>query len=229
MPGSLLENVKNAYPVVYDRLMRLPIVLFTGFFFVREMLGLLDFLAHPPLVWEWQHLCTLAARIALLIFLGLLIFFHTIRSRPVNQASGWEPRISALLGLTLSNLLLLLDRSSPLPALDIASTLLLLLGNYLCIVVLLHLGRSVSIMAEARKLVTSGPYRVIRHPLYLAEQIAIIGIFLQFLSWQAALLLLVHFVFQIRRMLNEEGILTETFPEYRDYAGRTARLIPGVW
>jgi protein-S-isoprenylcysteine O-methyltransferase Ste14 len=49
------------------------------------------------------------------------------------------------------------------------------------------------------------------------------------LSWQAVLVLLVHFIFQIRRMLNEERVLSETFTEYRDYAARTARLIPGVW
>jgi protein-S-isoprenylcysteine O-methyltransferase Ste14 len=219
----------KAHSLAYDRLMRLPIVLFTSFFFFRELFGLGDVLARPPLGWDWHFMCTLAARISLLIFLGLLIFFHTIRSRPVSRASGWEPKISAVLGLTLGNVLLLLDRSTPSPMLDLASTLLLLLGNYLCVVVLLHLGRSVSIMAEARKLVTSGPYRVIRHPLYLAEQIAIVGIFLQFMSWQAALVLLLHFVFQVRRMLNEERILTETFPQYREYAARTSRLIPGVW
>jgi len=41
--------------------------------------------------------------------------------------------------------------------------------------------------------------------------------------------ILVHFVFQIRRMLNEECVLSDTFAEYREYAARTARLIPGVW
>ncbi len=213
----------------YDNLMRLPIVLFTSFFFVRELFDLNDFLVHPPMEWDGAFVCALAARLSLLVFLGLLIFFHTIRSRPINKAIGWEPKVSALLGLTLGNVLLLLDRPVASPMADIASTLLLLVGNYLCVVVLLHLGRSISIMAEARRLVTSGPYRVIRHPLYMAEQIAVIGIFLQFLSWQAALVLVVHFVFQIRRMLNEERVLTETFPEYRDYAARTARLIPGVW
>lgn len=223
------ESSNETRSVVYDRLMRLPVVLFTSFFFVRELLCLNDFLARPPLGWDWHYMATLAARISLLIFLGLLIFFHAIRSRPINQAAGWEPKISALLGLTLGNVLLLLDRSTPSPVLDTASALLLLLGNYLCVVVLLHLGRSISIMAEARKLVTGGPYRVIRHPLYLAEQVAIVGVFLQFLSWQAAAVLLVHFVFQVRRMLNEERVLAETFPEYRDYIGRTSRLIPGVW
>lgn len=215
--------------VLYDKLMRLPIVLFTGFFFVRELLSLDAFLAQPPLGFDWSFIGALAARISLLVFLGLLIFFHVIRSRPVNKAVGWKPKISALLGLTLGNVLLLLDRSASSLSLDMVSATLLVVGNYLCVVVLLHLGRSISIMAEARRLVTSGPYRFIRHPLYLAEQVAIIGIFLQFLSWQAALVLLTHFFFQIRRMLNEERVLTETFPDYRDYAKRTARLIPGVW
>ncbi len=213
----------------YDRLMRLPILLFTGYFFARELQGLDGFMARPPLGWEWNFSVALASRISLLLFLGLLIFFHAIRSRPVNKAAGWEPKVSALLGLTLSNLLLLMDRSAPSPLLDMVSTSLLLLGNYLCVVALLHLGRSISIMAEARNLVISGPYRLVRHPLYLAEQVAILGIFLQFLSWQAAALLLVHFFFQVRRMINEERVLAATFPEYRDYAATTRRLIPGVW
>ena len=51
----------------------------------------------------------------------------------------------------------------------------------------LDLGRSVSVMPEARRLVVQGLYRRIRHPLYLAEEIATIGCFLQFRSWQAAL------------------------------------------
>ena len=84
-------------------------------------------------------------------------------------------------------------------------------------------------MAEARKLVTHGPYRLVRHPLYLAEEVATIGIFLQFLSWPAAAVLALHFGFQIARMLNEERVLGEAFPEYADYARRTARLMPGVW
>lgn len=209
--------------------MRLPIIIFTLFFFGREWRLFLEFLDRPPLGLEWTWLLSLAARIALLAFLGLLIFFHATRSRPINKATGWEPRISALLGLTFGNLLLLLERPPVEAWSEAISTLLLILGNYLCIVVVLQLGKSISIMAEARKLVTHGPYQFVRHPLYLAEEIATVGIFFQFVSWQAAVILLVHFGLQIRRMFNEERVLTATFPEYADYAKRTPRLIPGVW
>lgn len=212
-----------------DKLMRLPIILFTSFFLVRECLSLFTFLEHPPVGWDNTFVGALSARISLIIFLALLVLFHSIRAQPVREASGWQPKISALLGLTLGNVLLLLDRTELSPQLSVLSALLLLVGNYLCIVTLLHLGRSLSIMAEARRLVSNGPYRWVRHPLYFAEEIATVGIFLQFSSWAAAGVLSVHFVFQIARMLNEERVLTEAFPEYRDYAARTARLIPGVW
>ncbi len=212
-----------------DKLMRLPIILFTGFFLVNEIRWLMLFIDAQPATIEFRFLAELGARIALILFLALQVFMHAIRLRPINKARGLQPKISALLGLTLGNTLLLIGRAQPVPWIDATSTLLLLLGNYLCIVTLLNLGRSLSIMAEARRLVTSGPYRFIRHPLYFAEEIAFIGLFLQFRSWPALGILLLHFAFQIMRMLNEERVLLATFPEYRGYMQKTARLIPGVW
>ena len=84
-------------------------------------------------------------------------------------------------------------------------------------------------MAETRQLVTAGPYRLVRHPLYLAEQIAIIGVFIQYASVWTALLLAMQIAFQLRRMHNEELVLTASFPEYSAYRQTTARLIPGVY
>jgi protein-S-isoprenylcysteine O-methyltransferase Ste14 len=214
---------------VYDRLMRLPIICFTAYFFITEILSLDELLARPPIGWDWSFASAVAARVSLLAFLGLLILFHSIRSQPVNKAAGWEPKVSALLGLTLGSLFMLMDRPELSLELNLVSTLLLLVGNYFCIVALMHLGRSLSIMAEARRLVTTGPYALVRHPLYLAEEVSIVGVFVQFLSWQAVLVLMVHFFFQVRRMLNEEKVLSATFPEYSEYARRTPRLIPGVW
>jgi protein-S-isoprenylcysteine O-methyltransferase Ste14 len=84
-------------------------------------------------------------------------------------------------------------------------------------------------MAQARRLVTDGPYHFVRHPLYLAEFIGYLGAFIQYASWISAALLIAQCGFQIRRMLNEETLLQMTFPEYATYATFRARLIPGVW
>ena len=53
---------------------------------------------------------------------------------------------------------------------EIVSTVLILVSSVAAVVALLRLGRSFSMMAEARRLVTSRPYRYVRHPLYLVEE-----------------------------------------------------------
>jgi protein-S-isoprenylcysteine O-methyltransferase Ste14 len=84
-------------------------------------------------------------------------------------------------------------------------------------------------MAETRQLVTSGPYSFVRHPLYAAEELAMLGLFMQFASIWTVLLLVVQFGFQLRRMHNEELVLIASFPEYDTYRQSTARLIPGIY
>lgn len=213
----------------YDQLMKIPIILFTLALAGREAYFLREYLMHIPVTWDLAHLSGLAARITLILFLLVLVALHAVRIPPVNKAPGLQPRISAIMGLTVSLLILFLERAPAAGWIDSLSAMLLLLGNYLCIVTVMHLGRSISIMAEARRLVTSGPYRMIRHPLYFCEEIGYIGLFLQFRSWEAAAILIVHFAFQVQRMRNEERVLLATFPEYGDYMQRTYRMIPGIW
>ena len=111
----------------------------------------------------------------------------------------------------------------------IVSALLTITGSAFAVVVLTQLRHSFSIMAEARQLVTAGVYRLVRHPLYLAEEIAAIGVVVQFFSPWTALILAVQIGFQLRRMRNEEVILAELFPEYPAYRERTARILPGIY
>jgi protein-S-isoprenylcysteine O-methyltransferase Ste14 len=113
--------------------------------------------------------------------------------------------------------------------LHVASTLLIVGGIVFALYAVLELGRSLSMLPEARRLVTNGPYSVIRHPLYLGEAVALVGVTLQYLSPWALALLALQCIFQLERMKNEELVLSGAFPDYRDYAARTARLVPGLY
>ena len=61
------------------------------------------------------------------------------------------------------------------------------------------------------------------------EEIGVIGLALPFASVWALLWLLLHAACQFQRMKNEERVLSGAFPEYEDYARRTARVIPGLY
>jgi protein-S-isoprenylcysteine O-methyltransferase Ste14 len=171
-------------------------------------------------------LLNIAARASSALFVALAAATTLTRLPPVRKAAGLEPRIAAVLGTFLLTALALLPKQELPPIALGISSLLIIIGMLTSFVVLRWLGRAFSIMAEARRLVTHGPYRFVRHPLYVCEELAVIGTFIQVISPLAMVVFIMHGVFQIRRMLNEETVLEETFPEYADYARRTPRLIP---
>ena len=217
-------------PRRYDVLMRLPIVLFTLFFLFRDVFALRELVAaRPHFGHEWHFFTAVAARISTMIFLVLLAALHSFRRRPARKYTVWRPKITALLGLLIIYALLLVPPADTDARWDALSAALLLVGNTVCILAVLDLARSLSIMPEARALVTTGLYARIRHPLYLAEAMALVGISLQFRSWPAALVLAASFYVQIRRMAWEESILTAAFPEYAEYRRRSSRLVPGLY
>jgi protein-S-isoprenylcysteine O-methyltransferase Ste14 len=178
---------------------------------------------------DFVHVIHVAMRLSTITFLLLAAAAVILRTRPTGKASGWEPRISAVLGSFMMYGIALFPRRELSLSLEMVSTVLTLIGTVGSVVALGQLGRSFSVMAESRQLVTSGPYRFVRHPLYLAEEIAIIGVFIQFASVWTALLVAVQIAVQLRRMHNEELVLTASFPEYAAYRRNTARLIPSIY
>jgi protein-S-isoprenylcysteine O-methyltransferase Ste14 len=173
-----------------------------------------------------HKLLVVAASVANVLFLSLVAATTLTRLAPVRKSSGIEPRLSALLGSFLCMALVFLPKADLPPILSITSTVLIITGASLSFAVLRWLGKSFSILAEARRLVTEGPYRVVRHPLYICEAIAAIGVMLQVISPLAVLIVLAAGALQYRRMINEEKILKAAFPEYRAYAARTPLVIP---
>jgi protein-S-isoprenylcysteine O-methyltransferase Ste14 len=173
-----------------------------------------------------EKLLGLAARLATFMFLILVAATTLTRLAPVRKARGIEPRATALLGTFLAFSLAGLPKTDLSMPLSMTSTVLMITGAILSFTVLRWLGKSFSIYSEARQLVTTGPYRLVRHPLYLCEGIAILGVTLQVISPLALVIALVILLIQFRRMINEEAVLTSAFPEYSAYAARTPRLIP---
>jgi protein-S-isoprenylcysteine O-methyltransferase Ste14 len=181
---------------------------------------------------EWSShspdhtLLEILARISNALFLALVVVTTVSRLRPLRKGSGIEPRVSALLGTFMLLTLAVLPRAELPPIALATSSLLVIVGMSTSFLVLHWLGKSFSIMPEARKLITHGPYALVRHPLYICEEVAVMGILIQVMSPAAVLIVFTHALFQFRRMLNEEKVLKATFTEYEKYAAQTPRLIP---
>lgn len=200
-------------------------------FLARQILSpFLVYLRQADTLPPAQFISSVVARGTVFAFIATLAVFTMLRSRPVAKAPGLAPRLAASMGTFLAMLFPLFPHRDLSVAMNIASALVTVTGNCLAIYVVCWLGRSLSTMAEARRLVTAGPYRYVRNPLYLAEEVAVIGTFIQYASLWTALLMAAHWLLQLVRMRNEERILRDTFPgEYAAYAGATARLVPGVY
>jgi protein-S-isoprenylcysteine O-methyltransferase Ste14 len=215
---------------VYDLLMRLPVLAWAIGFAIKAAAGLLKYEREvDPMMPDALFAVNIAMQLAVIAFFVTLAGTVVVRVRPTGKARGLEPRASALIGTFLIAVVVLFPRRELSFTAGVVSTLLLLGGNAIAVYVLSQLGRSFSIMPEARGLVTSGLYRYVRHPLYFAEVVASIGTVMQFLSVWTVLILAVQIAFQLRRMRNEEVVLMEIFPEYAAYKAQTARLIPGVY
>jgi protein-S-isoprenylcysteine O-methyltransferase Ste14 len=172
------------------------------------------------------------SRIAVLLFAIAVISLLFVRRPPQSSAQGWMPRIMGVVGTYLSVGIVLLSggKLAPMsPLWSAISTLLILGGMGFACYAIFFLGRSFSVMPQARKLVTGGPYAAVRHPLYLGEAIATVGVLIPYISPLAVSLFTLQLACQLCRMHWEEQVLSRAFPEYESYKAVTARLLPGVY
>ena len=95
------------------------------------------------------------------------------------------------------------------------------------------LGRNVSttvIIRADHELITSGPYRWVRHPLYVLGALFLTSLSLIAASWVLFTGLLFALIFGLLRTPKEEAMLAEHFGDaYRDYQRRTGRYFPKLF
>ena len=110
-----------------------------------------------------------------------------------------------------------------------ASTACMILGLGLSIASKLYLNRSFGLVAANRGVKIRGPYRFVRHPMYLGYMLTELGFLLANATSWNLVVYLAAWSFQVLRMGEEESLLNND-DAYRTFAARVRnRLIPGVY
>ncbi|MGN6390920.1 MAG: methyltransferase family protein [Gemmatimonadales bacterium] len=185
------------------------------------------------------NLYTQAPEFGILILPGILqelvvAASFLLRPRPRLGVPGWWPRTVAYAN-TFGPMLFLWYaaryhhdwvRPTPIPDLRLMGAVLWLGGAVLSLWPLWYLRRNFSVEPEARDLVTAGPYRWARHPIYTVYLLVNLGILLRHLTAPLALLMFAWFALLLVRVRFEEDVLGRAFPQYADYRRRVGAFGP---
>ncbi len=90
------------------------------------------------------------------------------------------------------------------------------------------LGTNISVVPQAREVVTHGPYARVRHPLYAAELLNVVGLCLGHAGPWPWIVLVSLAVLQVMRARREEALLAAELPGYAEYRSRTPMLVPAL-
>jgi protein-S-isoprenylcysteine O-methyltransferase Ste14 len=148
---------------------------------------------------------------------GLAVFWMIFRRRPSVEAH-WTVQLLAWFSAIIP-LMMQTSENARLSWLSMPGLLVMLWAFW-------SLGSSFSIAPAARKLVISGPYRFLRHPMYAGEIISLAGFCIGSpLVWNWSVLLV--FALSIGYRISQEEILLKRYSVYAHFV--KWRLVPGVW
>jgi protein-S-isoprenylcysteine O-methyltransferase Ste14 len=195
-------------------------VAYFGWLLVQQVRGDWPVLSDPRL--DWETVLSVSA----VAYLGLLLLTYWHKPPPLAERHDWRAILTTALavdalGLSASQPVTQPDAGALAAAFMVAGTLLAFWSAW-------YLRTGFSLLPQARRLVTDGPYRYVRHPIYLGGLLITLGeVWLRF-SPLVILLNLVFVAAQIVRLRQEEQILERVFPAYKEYRARTSALIPGL-
>jgi protein-S-isoprenylcysteine O-methyltransferase Ste14 len=164
------------------------------------------------------------------------------RSRPQAGAKRWDLAMVSAMGIFVLAAYLIacldvrLGWSRPVPfGLQLAGLVVAFLGNDILLVWSMvanaFFTAVIRIQTDREHTVaTSGPYRFVRHPGYVAAILFYLATPLLLGSWWALIPAALSAVILVVRTALEDRTLQNELPGYKEYAGRVLyRLIPGIW
>ncbi len=85
-------------------------------------------------------------------------------------------------------------------------------------------------ITKDQKVITTGPYSIVRHPMYLGAFITLFGTPLALGSWWGLIVLILYVFALVTRIRDEERFLSKKLPGYDEYCKKVRyRLIPLIW
>jgi len=174
----------------------------------------------------WRHTHHPTGLGASLLELTAAVFFLLRRPARVTSSSylAWSATAVASFGMLAAR-----PGGEPVAGLESLWGVLQLLGWGLAVVCISTLGRSFGLVAANRGVVTRGPYRLVRHPIYSCYVLTQAGYLLENPTTRNLVVIFGTMAFQLLRIRTEEECLVQD-PEYAAYRGRVRwRLVPGVY
>jgi protein-S-isoprenylcysteine O-methyltransferase Ste14 len=193
----------------------------------------------------WQGWVLLAvyggANLAIIVALmvtDLKLLERRMRGGPTAEQRPVQKMVMAIASLGFVALFVVpaLDRrfgwsSVPLPV-EIVGDVLVAVG-FLIIFLVFRVNTFTSCtigIAEGQEVITTGPYAIVRHPMYSGSLLYMIGIPLALGSWWGLVVLLVMLFTSPWRLFDEEHMLEQGVPGYKEYERKVRyRMVPYLW
>ncbi|HEX5059267.1 MAG TPA: isoprenylcysteine carboxylmethyltransferase family protein [Kofleriaceae bacterium] len=223
---------------------RLTLRAFAGLAFLLAVVGLVLFGAAGTIgYWQAWVFLTVFGGAAVLITIDLAVHDPALLERRVHAGPAAEQKTSQKVIQSLASLAFLatfvlagLDHragwSHIATPLAVAGNVVAAVGLYIVFRVFrANTFTSATIeVAREQQVVTTGPYAIVRHPMYAGALIMMVGVPLALGSWWAVPAVLVLIGVIVWRLLDEENLLATELRGYAEYRTKVKyRLVPLVW